>query len=86
MSEPTKVTEGERVVITHAVDGGGEGKLSEPYQCRVFPKCDHNRGAWVCTTHGRRFSNQMTKDTHISRRGAHRLAWFCFECGNLQVP
>ncbi len=44
-------------------------------------------GGWVCTTHGIRFSNNFSKDSHIhARPSAHTRAWFCGVCGTLQVP
>ncbi len=51
----------------------------------VQPKCDMNRGSWVCISCRKPFDNQMQKDTHIGT-GVHTLAWFCHEHNRFEVP
>ncbi len=43
----------------------------------VGPKCDENKGWWICTTHGKEFPNNFDKDSHVGLGGRHVLAWFC---------
>jgi len=71
------VKEGEEYALKHP--SGMENKI------RILPKCDTNRGFWICVTHNESFCNQMQKDSHISGRGKHVLAWNCSEHGP-EVP
>ena len=81
----TPVTKGQRIEVTHVNDRGDVVRLTEPDQYRVFDKCDHNNGIWICATHKQRFTNQFNKDTHV-HRGTHQLAWYCATCNQVQVP
>jgi hypothetical protein len=84
--ELSKVDVGDRVTVTKINDRGDIiGRT--PLKYVVAAKCNHNsrNGQWVCATHEMKFSNQFCKDTHINT-GQHQLAWFCFDCNNLQVP
>jgi len=71
--EPVKAAVGD-VAILH-----GE-------ECRVVESCGGKPGWWLCLTHPRaRLANQLQKDSHISERGKHILAWVCPDHGP-EVP
>lgn len=80
-----RVAAGETVVVTKSNECGTVGKYDKPVTFTVQGKCEHNNGRWVCATHKTVFSNQFCKDSHI-HAGSHRLGWFCFQCGSVQVP
>lgn len=50
----------------------------------IQPKCEGNRGKWLCVNHDEIFDNNMQKDGH-TREGTHVLAWWCAEHGP-EVP
>lgn len=79
-----RVDVGETFSVRSVNDRGDVVRIT-PERYRVQPRCSHNAGVWACATHEMRFSNQFCKYTHI-HDGSHRLAWFCFECGTMQVP
>lgn len=82
-----RVSVGESVTVTR-INQAGDVVRCTPMTFTVGEKCSGHSahaGQWICATHGMRFSNQFCKDTHI-HTGAHRLAWFCAECNNAQVP
>jgi hypothetical protein len=81
------------------VPDGPEGKVAPATEGLVFkahwmdqeqtvgPKCDTNRGLWVCTTHGNSFTTPMERDSHYRQvSGAHVMAWWCLECDRPEVP
>lgn len=55
----------------------------------VGPKCNGEKGQWVCTTCGVFLANNWEKDSHCDGRarggGPHVLAWRCYEHGP-EVP
>ena len=52
----------------------------------VQPSCSKNDGQWHCVTHSEAFRNQFEKDTHIHDGREHVMAWWCFACGQYEVP
>ena len=70
-------------------------KITRPVQ-ESDQKCDHNRGQWVVKW-GDKFyifdpATQLQKDIWLSNAGIKvmdamkLLRWFCWECGNIQMP
>jgi len=59
----------------------------EDTEREVYKSCGQNgHGQWVCLNHKQVFDNGFQKDSHICNKGYHLMAWFCHECGRLEVP
>jgi len=53
----------------------------------VQEACGNKHGGhWYCATCKQHFPNQFEKDTHVSKRGPHKLVWMCHEHGVPERP
>lgn len=67
-----------------------EPKVGDTYtlngeEFTVGPKCDTDRGNWVCATHGEAFGVPLAKEMHVGDMKEHVMVWNCHEHGP-EVP
>ena len=54
---------------------------------KVQKQCEINaKGHWFCAKHREGFKHNLAKDCHLNNNKGCRLAWFCWEHNEYEVP
>lgn len=69
------------------VTGASEGDTFtlDGTELTVGPKCDTDRGNWICMTHEEAFGVPLAKDMHLGDMKPHVMVWNCHTHGP-EVP